>query len=121
MESRSDPELPLEVMDELDMLRWWEAATALVDVIGGGGATVTLTFEAAAADGGDLGGEDDGENVFFSRSGGMSKPVGGNDIVKGLRSNPGNIFLGASANRRGEGLFAGTEPALDAAFLKTSL
>jgi hypothetical protein len=107
-------------MDELDRLRWWEAV-ALVDTIGGGGATVTLTFEVAAADGADLGGEDDGENVFFSRSGGMSESIGGNDIVEGLRSNPGNIFLGPSTNRRGEGLFAGTGAALDAAFLKTNL
>jgi len=64
LESRNDPELPLEAIDELDMLRWW-APAALLDTIGGGGATIALTFEAVAAEGVDLGGEDEGEYAFF--------------------------------------------------------
>ncbi len=86
---------------------------------------MALTWDVVGADGADLGGDEEGENGFFSRRGGRSESDDGRDIVDGRKSNPGNIFFGVSVNLRGDGEGALTGgvfvPPDDDAFLKMSL
>ena len=98
-------------------------------VVGPGGAAKTGAVEVAGAEGVDFDpGLDDpapipaaGEKGRFNFNGGSPESAESNDIVTGLRSRPGNMFLafGPSELRKGEGPLEGAE--VCGAFLKTSL